>query len=299
MSFIKKLQTNINRVTEGYFANWTPESSISVGDYGFVDEYRFTRDGNISSYESGLDLDSERVKTATFEREDGLKVTKKLSVDGALGETIDDPNAKVSLNLQFGSEGSFLYHLKDITNIQFKERRVAFEKIGTLILSGTINWLDAYVLVVEVKQAGQAVIIVADSANAKMQIECNGSDGLNLANATGNIGYIRDSSKVIRYEVTETISPLYRVIEFSSTPPGEGSGSPISYLLKKIKSWFNGNLPEPEVIYLTDYVENKNKTIGTFALPNGKSVVLQQKIEDIKSFIDKSEKEKHVEVAQY
>lgn len=218
MSFIKNLQTNINRVTEGYFANWTPESPITVGDYGYIKGYRFTRDGNISEYKLDFELDSVRAKTATFEKKDGLTINTSASASGNL----DNQNTK--LDLQFGNEGSFLYHLSDITNNQFKERRVAFEKIGKLILSSEIKWKDDYVLVVEVKQAGKAFIIVADSANASMQIECKSDipGSLNLANAAGNIGYTKDSDRVIKYDVKETISPLFRVVEFSRVPPGGG-----------------------------------------------------------------------------
>ena len=55
MSFIKKLQKNVSKVTEGYFANWTPDMPISVGDYGNVKGYRFTRDGNVSKYIEDID----------------------------------------------------------------------------------------------------------------------------------------------------------------------------------------------------------------------------------------------------
>lgn len=291
MSFIKNLQIKINKVTEGYYANWTPDSPIAVGDYGEIKSYRFTRDGNISRYKMGLIIDSVRVETATFERTDGLVV----NVDATASGNIDNQSAK--LDLKFGAEGSFLYHLADITNNQFKERQVAFEKIGQLILSDTIKWKDDYVLVVEVKQAEKTFIIVADSADANMQIECETDDSkpFNLANAAGNIGYSRDSNQILKYEVEETIPPLYRVVVFSSAPPGGGSGGSISKMIKKIKSWFGEQLPEPETIYLSEYVEQKNQSEGVFTFPNGEKVMFHQKIEDIESFIQKSEKEEECE----
>lgn len=291
MSFIKKLQKNISKVTEGYFANWTPEMPISVGDYGDVKGYRFTRDGNVSRYIEDVEIEKVRLKTATMEKKDGLIIKTKAAVSGESGL------GKVGLDLQFGSEGSFLYHLKDLTNYQYEERRDAFEKLGKIILSGKIKWKDDYVLVTEVKQAGKALILVADSANADMEIECTLDDAaeVNLASAVGGIGYTLDSYRVERFEIEQNTPILYRVVGFTEVPPGGGPNSQISRLMARIREWFREDLPKPEVIYLRDYVEGKHVLEGTFDLPNGESVTLCQKLEDIASFIEKSEREDELE----
>lgn len=287
MSFIKSLQKNINKVTEGYFANWTPDMPISVGDYGDIHGYRLTRDGNISRYVKDVEIEKVRLETASFEKKDGLIVTTQGSAEG------DASLAKAKMDLKFGSEGAFLYHLKDLTNIQFKERREAFEKLGTLIISERLKWKDDYVLVTEVKQAGKALVLVADSANAEMEIECDSKEAssINLASAVGNINYSRDSDRVVRYEIDQNTSLLYRVIGFTEVPPGGGPNGPFSLMMAKVKAWFGEELPEPESIYLRDYVESESTTEGTFSLPNGESVRLCQEREDIDSFIEKSERE--------
>lgn len=291
MSFIKKLQKNVSKVTEGYFANWTPDMPISVGDYGNVKGYRFTRDGNVSKYIEDIEIEKVRFKTATLEKKDGLIIKTKAvaSGDAALG--------KVRMELQFGSEGSFIYHLKDLTNNQYKNRREAFEKIGKMILSGKLKWKDDYVLVTEVKEAGKALIIVADSANADMEIECavDNVPEANLASAVGEIGYTRDSDRVTRYEIVQNTPILFRVVGFTEVPPGGGPNSPIGWMMARIREWFREDLPKPEVIYLRDYVEGENIWEGTFELPNGESVTLRQRLEDIESFIEKSEKEDQLE----
>jgi hypothetical protein len=287
MSFIKKLQKNINKVTEGYFANWTPDMPISVGDYGDIHGYRLTRDGNISRYVKDVEIEQVRSETATFEKKDGLIVTTSAGAQGDAGI------GKEKMDLKFGSEGAFLYHLKDLTNIQFKERREVFEKLGALILSEQIKWKDDYVLVTEVKQAGKAFVLVADSANAEMEIECESQEAStkNLANAVGNIKYSRDSDRVVRYEIDQNTSLLYRVIGFTEVPPNGGPNGPISQMMAKVREWFGGELPKPESIHLQDYVESENATEGAFLLPNGESIRLCQAIEDIDSFIEKSEKD--------
>jgi len=287
MSFIKNLQKNINKVTEGYFANWTPDMPIVVGDYGDISGYRFTRDGNISRFIKDIEIEEIRSETATLEKKDGLIV----KTGG--GAEMDAGIGTAKLDLKFGSEGSFLYHLKDLTNIQFKERREAFEKLGALILSEKLRWKDDYVLVTEVKQAGKAVVLVADSANADMEIECSSEEGspANLANAVGNINYLRDSDRVVRYEIDQNTSLLFRVIGFTEVPPGGGPNGPLSQMMAKIRSLYSDELPKPELIYLQDYVETDSVTEGTFILPNRESITLSQKVEDIESFIQKSEKE--------
>ncbi len=291
MSFIKNFQIKINKVTAGYFANWTPESPISVGDYGDIKGYRFTRDGNISRFKLELEIDSVRAKTATFKKKEGLVISTSA---GASGEA---KKQSARLDLKFGAEGAFLYHLADITNNQFKDRQIAFEKIVPLILSNKIKWKDNYVLVSEIKQAGKAFIIVADSANANMQIECKGDVSIeaNLAKAAGDISYTRDSDQVLKYEVEETISPLFRVVAFSGTPSG-GPKGPISKLISLIKSWYYGKLPEPETISLSDYVETEGMTEGTFTFPNGESVRLHQRLESIEGYIQKSENEENGDI---
>ena len=133
MSFIKNLQKNVSKASEGYFANWTPDMPISVGDYGNIIGYRFTRDGNVSRYMDSVEIEKKRLKTATLEKKDGLTIETKASTSA------DVIVSKAHLKLKFGSEGSFLYHLKDLTNYQYKERREAFEKLGKMILSGKIK----------------------------------------------------------------------------------------------------------------------------------------------------------------
>ncbi|WP_139166875.1 hypothetical protein [Chromobacterium sphagni] len=285
MSFLKKLQININKVAEGYFANWTPEMPVSVGDYGDINGYRFTRDGNISRYRLNLKIERIRKETASFEKKDGLIVKTQASAESGLG------SGNVKLDLQFGEAGSFLYHLRDITNIQFQERRDAFEKIGQLLLSGRIKWKDDYVLVVEVKQAGKAFILVAEGDNVSLQLECNSDivGNLNLADVAGRVGYVRDSDSVIRYEVSEAISPLYRVVSFAESPPDGGGKLPLGGLVEKIRMWFSDKMPLPETIYLTEYFDRGHSVAGTFTLPNGETVGLCQTVEDAAGFISKSE----------
>ncbi len=291
MSFIKNLQKNVSNVTEGYFANWTPDTPISVGDYGDIKGYRFTRDGNASRYIDNIEIEKVRSKTATLEKKYGLIIQTKAAASTSA------PIGKASLSFQFGSEGSFLYHLKDLTNYQYKERREAFEKLGKMILSGKIKWKDDYVIVTEMKEAGNALILVADSANADMEIEYEVENvaEVNLANSIGKIGYTRDSDRVLRYEIQQNTPILFRVVGFTEVPPGGGPSNPISRMMAKIKEWFKEDLPKPDVIYLRDYVESNNELKGTFNLPNGESVTLCQKTEDISSFIEKSEKEDEAE----
>lgn len=291
MSFIKNLQKNISKVTEGYFANWTPDTPISVGDYGDVKGYRFTRDGNVSRFIKSIEIEKVRSETATLEKKNGLIIKTKATTSG------DSSLGKTSLGLQFGAEGSFLYHLQDLTNYQYKERREAFEKIGQMILSGRVKWKDDYVIVTEVKQAGKALVLVADSANADMEIECTVDDiqEVNLASAAGKIGYTRDSDRVLKYEIAQNTPILFRVVGFTEVPPGGGPNNPISRMMARVREWFQEDLPKPEIIYLRDYVENKNTLNGTFELPNGESVTLCQKLEDIESFTEKSEKEEELE----
>lgn len=287
MSFIKNLQKNMNKVTAGYFVNWTPEMPVAVGDYGDINGYRFTRDGNLGRYLDRLEIDAVRSETATFEKKDGLVVRK-----GGAAKAGAATLGKAILSLEFGSEGSFLYHLKSLTNLQFKQRRDAFEQIGKLILSERINWRDDYVLVTEVKEAGRAFILVADSANAEMELECTYDESLplNLASVSGGVNYARDSDRVIRYEIEQNTPVLFRLVSFTRVPPGGGPDSSIG--LAKLRSWFGDKLPQPDSIYLYDYVQDADVAEGTFSIPGGEPITLRQKTEDIESFIQKSERDR-------
>lgn len=105
MSFITNLQKRINRVTEGYFANWTPDLPISVGDYGDITALRFTRDGNISRYGLDLEIEGKRVKSAKFEREDGVKITKSLAAEGEVNDAL--VGCDINVKLKFGKRALF------------------------------------------------------------------------------------------------------------------------------------------------------------------------------------------------
>jgi len=286
MSFIKKLQTKISKVTEGYYANWTPDMPIEVGDYGDIGGYRLTRDGNISRFVADMKVEMTRTESATLERKDGILISSSGKAGGDAGI------GKGKLGLSFGSEGSFLYHLKDITNNQFKERREIFEKIAPLILSDKISWKDDYVLVTEVKQAGKALILVSDSANASMEVEYSSENGapVNFVSAEGDVNFSMASDRVVKYEIKQLTPLLFRVIGFVDVPPGGGPAGPLSQIKKKLHSWFGDDLPEPEQINLRDYIENEDSVDGIFEFPNGETITLRQEFVDIESFIQKSEK---------
>jgi len=289
MSFTKNLQKNINKVTDGYFANWTPDMPVSVGDFGLISGYRFTKEGSIKKYidNNSIDIESIRSETAKLEKKVGLKISKGTSASGSVS------SGKIGFSLKFDDDGSFLYSLKDITNNQLKQRREAFEAIGRGILAGRIKWKDEYVFVTEVKQAAKALIIVADSANADMEIECEVDDiiDLNLAEAVGKISYIKNSERVMQYEIEQNTAIFFRAVAFSSNAP-DGKPTSLSIVMKKLQEWFPDGLPKPEAIYLREYTEEGITSFSTtFSLPNEKEITLCQKLVDIVSFFDKNEDE--------
>lgn len=73
---------------------------------------------------------------------------------------------------------------------------------------------------------------------------------------------------------------------------------PISKMIEIIRSWFAEQLPKPETINLSEYIEIDDLTEGTFTFSNGESVKLCQQIEDIEKYILKSEKEEENQIDQ-
>jgi len=71
--------------------------------------------------------------------------------------------------------------------------------------------------------------------------------------------------------------------------PPIGPDGPISKMMAVIKSWYSDQLPKPETIYLSEYVEKEGVTEGIFTFSNRQSVRLYQKIVDIEKYIQKSE----------
>lgn len=291
MSLIKILQREVSHHVAGFFANWTPDKPLEIGEYGYIKKYVFTKDGSIIRDLGEAKTTESRSPTASL----AMGHDVDIEVSPAVSGTAFTGHAKVKarIGLTFNSDDAFLYHLEDLTTLQFESRQDIFTKMAKAIFSGHMRWMDDYVLVTEIKKAGKVLVYGSNGHNQSMEIEAEVKDpaSLNLASVAGSIGYKRKAVYVAQYEIDETRPALFRLVRFTITPPGGDSRGPISVLLAALKGIFGPNTPRPEGINLRRYTEETGWVKGEFEIQDYGTVTLWQETVDFASLEELSHRQ--------
>lgn len=290
MSFISKLQKGVYDVTGKVFANWTPQDPIDLGDIGRLSGSRFQKDTTLQSRGYQFQRTSDRLE-GSLEYKRSVVIESKISAKASADDT---EGLRTEVDMKFGSEGSFVYHLSNLTYDRFEDRRNVFEWLGINILDGSVKWLDDYVLIDEIRRADQASVIVSDSADASLNFDCvvDADDTGFLAKLGAEAGASIKSAQIMHFVGLKEPALFYHPIELEFDP-GPGPG-PISTALGAVKELFLGEPVSPGKINMTEYVENEeDRSIeATFSVNGNGEIKLASKALSVEAFISREQEEK-------
>jgi hypothetical protein len=176
------------------YANWEPGTPIKLGDFGFLDNYRFTQMGNVAAM---------GIKTTS--REDVTTDHKYFASEGstdiafhAKGSVAPTGGTYVNATLEVGftSREAMFFNAAECLHNMIEDK----DSLGKSVLELYDNdkWDDGWVVVTDLISAKSVAIAISASSSASISFEASGdvpsikladaSIGLSIKSAT-NVGF--------------------------------------------------------------------------------------------------------------
>jgi len=187
---------------ESYYANWTPNTKLELGDFGYIVNNCFMKMGNLKSnlgiyFESSSFSDSSQFQIA---RKSDIELAFKAS-----GDVESIANASVTVK----------FNRKDA--VFLKCHCVRTESIDSLIsliepLKSKKEWEMEYVIISDLFHTNNNTILISNNKGAEVVLEC---DNPAIANLNGNMNVglkiLKQSGTDFVYTSIDSIIPFVRV----------------------------------------------------------------------------------------
>jgi hypothetical protein len=196
---------NIKEISRelGYLVVWPPGSAIRVGDIG--------------SFRSGISfvvqtqLSELRPDAAFAEVEAPAPDLRHSTSDVSV--TVDGPVTRID----FGRAGATFFSASGLRNRRISDYSEVERQIRSLL--GDRLWSADWVVVTEVLEADQVLLLVANDANASVELRGVDSRGLDIP---GESAYVaRQTGMQLTFLAGRGVVPLFRAMEVSESRSGK------------------------------------------------------------------------------
>ena len=262
MSVLKHIQPKIHGMTEGLFANWMPNNSVSIGDFGAMRRCAFERSGSLQDH--GVEIDSASIEGG----KNNLEYKDKSSVDTSASATATDalPGGGGSAAVQFSGQGSFLYHLSEVDQERPKNMKVFHEQVAQVLLCGIPDFPDDGVLVTEIQHAKKATIVVSDSKSGSLELKTDFEPvgKAFLSGAKGQVSAGASTGSLFQWIANDDTVTLLRLVRpvFPPPPGGPEGGTPLaSAVVDWIRGLVGGRKLHVSELPLLRYVEGESPSL--------------------------------------
>jgi len=222
-AILKYIQPKLHTLSNGLFANWMPDTLVSVGDYGVLRNGAFDRRGSLKDY--GADI---YAKPATqgeneieFKDKIDLSVAAIANADSGVG-----PTAKISVTVR--GKGAFLYHLSDVHQIRPVRQRRFEEEVAKALVSPSLELPDEAVLVTEVQHAAKATIVASDHREGRLELatDFGPAGSAYLSGARGNVSVSASAGSLFQWIARNDTVTLLKLVRPKLGPSPGGPGGP-------------------------------------------------------------------------
>jgi len=233
---------------------------MAIGSYGSLQRGRFIREG--SAGDLGIEF-RERIHKASHSKF-GFSDRAELSFSaetkvGSAG----DSHARCEVLLS--GKGAFVYHLTGVASREVSDKSDFYKRLVAKIVGRQMRWLDKFVVVDAVREAGSATIIVSESDDAKVVL--GGDFGLVIDEATLARVKGRVSAQVHRGSIFQAIcakqtTPLYSVRRIRFEPKND------PHIATRLASWFISKYGRsdlsPDELEVTEYHGSEERDVVGF-----------------------------------
>ncbi|MCW5319485.1 hypothetical protein GTQ43_39835 [Nostoc sp. KVJ3] len=213
-SYAKEIHQNFAKL----YANWLPNEAIVLGDFGYLKDGIFNKEGNLKELFRGIEI--HEASPNPLAPPAWYKYT---SASTQIIEVSPQAQAKVNefadinarLEIKFSNKNSVFFNapgcvFKSIDNLpNFKEKIINLYNIG--------HWKAEYVIVTKLLQATSATIIISASNNSSITLEAEGKTTIDLADV--NLTFKAKSENNIGFKLT-TESDIIPLVGFHKLKKG-------------------------------------------------------------------------------
>lgn len=247
-SYAKEIHQNFTKL----YVNWLPNEAIALGDFGYLKDGLFNKEGNLKELFQGIEIHEASPNSSTSPawykyRSASTQVIEFSPQAQANVNQLADINA--SLEIKFSNQNSVFFNapgcvVKSIDNLpNFKQ------KIINLYYTG--HWKPEYVIVTKLLQAKSATIIISASNNSSITLEAGGQTTIDLADV--NLRFKVKSENNIGFKLT-TESDIIPLVGFHKLKKGFfGLGDPT--VDTEYESTINPVKNEWDLIEVDDVIE--------------------------------------------
>jgi len=209
----------------GYYATWTPDVPLKLGDVGILEKNVFTRMDNLNNLGLPFEIIKDHTKAPLeYSSKNSVKLTNKIAGDVApQGSTFKISDAGIIV--EFLREKAVLFKLNNVTSSCIDKR---FALDGEILKKYNNNqWKKEWVVITELKEAESGTIIISNSKDTKIELKANANIGitdLDIAGASFNFSVQNPKNMDMQIIAQEGLTPLFRLMGITK----KGSSTEIS-----------------------------------------------------------------------
>jgi hypothetical protein len=195
-----------------YFPAWLPNTRFELGDIGEMDGVAFRRVRNLKDVGIAFDVRPDPNPSALdIISGEGASITFKAAgqVSAAMPSI---PAASAGVSVEFGREGAFLIQAEDVHEPSISDIVKLQNDILEAYKNGT--WQLGWKVVVKLTSSANAVILVSQSANAKVEISASGdvpAGSFKLTDASVKLAFTHTSGDIVRVDRGQEVTPLIQL----------------------------------------------------------------------------------------
>lgn len=205
MSAEKNFTQYIKSELGKYYGNWLPETKLSLGDYGYIENNSFNKLGNINNT---FDIQFEKL---SFEKPlpSPLSIAKETDLDitfNAKGSVEELANASMTINFKKANAVYFKCICSNAESIaelgQLKESLIALGE----------KWETRFVIVSDLLYSDNTIIGISKGSNASIVLECENPALQSLSSEVdAKLKISKQVNSDFCYTSDSLITPLIRV----------------------------------------------------------------------------------------
>jgi hypothetical protein len=240
-AILKYIQPKLHALSNGLFANWLPDTAVSVGDYGVLKNGGFERLGSLRDYGAHIDAQPAGIDaqpTAGAKNELEFKDKIDLSIN-ALAEATVTASQGVKVSVKIRGKGAFLYHLFDVRQIRPVDQRSFEDEVAKVLISSSLVLPEGAVLVTEVQHAAKATIVASDHSEGNLELATNFKPvgSAFLSGAKGSVSVGASAGSIFSWIARGNTVTLLRLVRPTLPTPSGPGGTAAAGRLQAALSW--------------------------------------------------------------
>ena len=212
MKSIQKQYTDEMKKRFGYYAIWTPDVPLKLGDILILENDGFNKIDNLANLGISFEIFPDNTKSILeYSSERGITMVQKLAGEAPLvGSSLTEADAGIIV--EFSKEKSILFKLNNVTSPYIDRTN----SLGTEIIEkyNSGDWKKEWFVVSELKEAESATIIISNSNKGKIELKANaniGGTNFDIADASFDFSVKFNTGLSTKIVASEGITPLFKL----------------------------------------------------------------------------------------